>query len=95
MATVSDDRTDAIRLALDQQVHTHTRPWAEAVAALDELVAERARLRAALQMIADRVYPATYVGERDGVQVYGTPDDLTRFALAALTTSTEGDPDGD
>jgi len=51
----------------------------------DEARREADQLRAALEQIADRTYPAVYVGTTaDGTKIYGGSDDAARFARAAL-----------
>lgn len=48
---------------------------------------ERLALLAALQMIAEMVYPAVYIGtDANGVAFYGGSDDASRFARKKLDT---------
>jgi len=56
----------------------------KASAAVDELVRERDRYRSALEIIANRTYPATYVGIVGGVKTYGAPDDVSHYAQRIL-----------
>jgi len=42
------------------------------------------RLEMALGHIANRTYPATYVGEVEGMKTYGVPDDASRYAQRIL-----------
>jgi len=50
---------------------------------------------ATLEEIANRTYPATYIGRRDdGTEMYGGSDDASRAAraaIAALETALEGE----
>lgn len=56
----------------------------KALIELDSLAAELRRHRAALSIIASRTYPASYVGEIDGVKHYGAPDDASNYARRIL-----------
>lgn len=53
----------------------------------DRLATAEARvetLTEALRQVANRTYPASFVGTVDGTRVYGHSDDVSRFARAAL-----------
>lgn len=50
-----------------------------------ELEREIARLRSALEIIASKTYPATYIGINEyGVDVYGSYDDASNYARRIL-----------
>jgi len=51
----------------------------------EKVVRERDKAIAALQIIADRVYPATYVGtDANGLKFYGGSEDASNFAREQL-----------
>lgn len=53
--------------------------------ALQRLEQRSEAYRGALTIIADRVYPATYLGEsKEGAKMYGGTDDASRFAREVL-----------
>jgi hypothetical protein len=64
---------------------TANREWSVCANRMQAAEARADRYAAALQMIADTVYPATFLGERvDGTLIYGGAGDASRFARAAL-----------
>ena len=74
---------EAVRRLSDPENRNHTfREYREVIgAACDEIT----RLRTALQIIADKIYPATYVGINEyGVEIYGSYDDASNYARRVL-----------
>lgn len=59
---------------------------------VNELIGDRDRYRRALEHIANRTYPAVYLGEtKDGTKMYGASYDASRFAHDVLNKQPEGD----
>jgi len=86
---MSDLDTSAIEECIDYSVGetpAYIPPLEEtARAQLDALKARVAELEAALRQIANRTYPASYIGmDTDGTRVYGHVDDASRYAREVL-----------